>query len=108
MWVVRQANRGDTTAARHPVSRTTSIPACAGHHARLWAGDTLRPHHGEWTASRQEGETRGLYSPPATVILPTSIEPQLIWERGSTSLPTASIPANTSFKLPAMVMPSTG
>ena len=45
---------------------------------------------------------------PATVIRPTRIEPVRRCERGSTSLPTASMPANMALRLPAIVIPSTG
>src|SRR3546814_4737314 len=43
------------------------------------------------------------YCPPATVILPTRIEPVWMCERGSTSLPTASMSRNIALRLPAMV-----
>src|SRR5690606_30130592 len=47
-------------------------------------------------------------SAPATVIPSIRIEPVRMCERGSTSLPTASMAMNISRRLPATVMPSTG
>ena len=55
-----------------------------------------------------ESSPRIQAAPPATVMAPTRIGPVRMCERGSTSLPTASIAANIARRLPAIVTPSTG
>ncbi len=48
------------------------------------------------------------YQAPATVMLPIRMEPVAFVPRTSTSLPMAAMSRNMSFRLPAMVISSTG
>ena len=115
-----RAQLSQQPAARVCARRLPFACACAQPKSVDRRGNPFRRHryapsgtrpttHG--TGNRLTGETAVLVwrqPVPATVIRPTRIEPVRTCERGSTSLPTASIAANMSFRLPAMVMPSTG
>ena len=94
------------------------IPAKAGiqrlqSHASMepwmpaFAGMTTAESAGTAAGCLCTSRVAAAYS-PATIILPTRIEPVRTCERRSTSLPIASKLSNMRRRLPAMVMPSTG